>query len=243
MNLDRFCTYHPRMTLRQLAFVTAGFVLVTLLSVAFLDGPVALALRDTSSSMKPGVNTFMTTVEYLFLFPLAKWAIGAILLVIGAGLLIARKPAGWALVVIGASHLASRLIAGVLKNVFLRPRPYEALTGDGWADAFFTAGSSFPSGHAAHFWSLFFPLALFFPRWKWAFLILPVLVSAARVVVNDHYVSDVLGSAAIAAAVTWSVAKATPRSHALSFSRHAASGRSSNATTLDTTPDATRRGR
>jgi membrane-associated phospholipid phosphatase len=93
-----------------------------------------------------------------------------------------------------------------LKNVFLRTRPFQG------EDKFFVeGGSSFPSGHAAHFWGLFFAIAIAFPRLRIPFLILAIFVSIARVVVNDHYVGDVIGSAAIAALVAYALALAFRR--------------------------------
>jgi membrane-associated phospholipid phosphatase len=65
--------------------------------------------------------------------------------------------------------------------------------------------NSFPSTHSAHFWSLFFPLALAFPRYRLWFSIVPLFISVARVGVNDHFVSDVLAGAAVAAFMTWAL--------------------------------------
>jgi membrane-associated phospholipid phosphatase len=114
----------------------------------------------------------------------------------------------WLLLFVGVSHLSTRLIAGVSKNVFLRARPAEAVVQSGWQDRFFIdGGSSFPSGHAAHFWALFFAVALAFPKLRIPAFLLAVFVSVARVAVNDHYASDVLASAAIAALVSYAFAR------------------------------------
>ncbi|MGE0447622.1 MAG: phosphatase PAP2 family protein [Vicinamibacterales bacterium] len=79
-----------------------------------------------------------------------------------------------------------------------------ALSEAGWQDVWFTdVGNSFPSGHAVLFWGLCFPLLVVAPRLAWPFAVLAVAISAARVAANDHYVSDVLASAALAAVVTW----------------------------------------
>ena len=60
----------------------------------------------------------------------------------------------------------------------------------------------FRPGTAAYFWGLFFPLAFLFPRYRIPFLVIPLFITVARVGVNDHWCSDVLASAAIAAAIT-----------------------------------------
>ena len=97
-------------------------------------------------------------------------------------------------------QLVTRLVAGVLEGILPRLRPFEVLAVGGWDSQWFrTHGSSFPSGHAAHFWGLFFPLALVRPRLAMWFLPVPLFISAARIAVNDHFLSDVAAAAAIAA--------------------------------------------
>ena len=103
----------------------------------------------------------------------------------------------------GAALVLSRLVAGVLKNVFDRSRPYVFVNDNSVNDFFYTGGSSFPSGHAAHFFGLFLPLMVLFPRYKWALLVIPVFVAVQRVIANDHYISDVLGGALIALLFTY----------------------------------------
>jgi membrane-associated phospholipid phosphatase len=107
------------------------------------------------------------------------------------------------LLFIGCAQFVTRIAAGTLKGVFERLRPFEVIEAGNWDWNFFGGhGSSFPSGHAAHFWGLFFPLAFLFPRYRIPFLIIPIFISVARVGVNDHWCSDVLASSAIAAAIT-----------------------------------------
>ncbi|MCA1658809.1 MAG: phosphatase PAP2 family protein, partial [Verrucomicrobiaceae bacterium] len=80
---------------------------------------------------------------------------------------------------------------------------FEVIEAGNWDWNFFgERGSSFPSGHSAHFWGLFFPLAFLFPRYRIPFLVLPLFITVARFGVNDHWCSDVIASAAIAAALT-----------------------------------------
>jgi membrane-associated phospholipid phosphatase len=100
-------------------------------------------------------------------------------------------------------QLTTRCAVDVLKPMFGRLRPHEAITDGLLHDRFFAGvGNSFPSGHVAHCWGSFFALALVFPKWWLPLLVVPVLVSVARVIANDHYVSDVPASAAVAALVT-----------------------------------------
>ncbi len=191
------------MTPRQVLYAALALTLLAAVCVFTVDGPAAMAARDLSRDLQRAVGSFTTAVEIAFAFPIGKFLIGLLLVVAGGVLAMMRKRVGWLLLFVGASHVTARFIAGVLKTVFARIRPYEAITASGWNDDWFAeVGNAFPSGHAAHFWGFFFPLAMLFPRWRIPLVILPVLVSASRVMVSDHYVADVVGSAAIAAFVT-----------------------------------------
>ena len=113
------------------------------------------------------------------------------------------RPVAWMVLFIGATHVVTRLTTGLLKDVFHRLRPFEVIKAGTWDWRFFgDQGSSFPSGHSAHFWGLFFPLLFLFPRYRLPLLIIPVFISIARIGVNDHWCSDVIASAGLAALFT-----------------------------------------
>jgi membrane-associated phospholipid phosphatase len=111
---------------------------------------------------------------------------------------------------IGLSFILSRLTAGTLKNAFGRLRPEEALAKGLDDPGFFLHGNSFPSGHTAHFWGLMLPIVFAYPR-SWLLLLIPVLVSASRILVNDHYLSDVLAAVLISLCVTIAMRKLLDR--------------------------------
>ncbi|HEY0156699.1 MAG TPA: phosphatase PAP2 family protein [Thermoanaerobaculia bacterium] len=177
--------------------------ILALLAVLLVDRPLAVALQPSARQAQAATGPAMHVLELAFGFPISKFLTGAVLLLAAAALFPFRRyrRAAWLLTLLGLAQLTTRLAAGVLKNVFLRPRPFEALDTGAWD--FFTAGSSFPSGHAAHFWPFFFVSMLAFPRWRIPLLVLAIAVSISRVVVNDHFLGDVLGSAAIAALVSY----------------------------------------
>ena len=181
----------------------------TVLSIVTIDGPIAVAATHVAPTLKQFALSFTNVLEIVFLFSISKFASGALVLVVAAALAPVRRlrAVSWTLAFAGSAQLLTRLVAGVLKNAFLRSRPFEALADGSWSDQFFaTAGSSFPSGHAAHFWGFFFALALVMPRRRWWLLPITLLLSIARVLVNDHYVSDILASATLAAAITSALA-------------------------------------
>jgi len=180
-------------------------------AIVAVDGPLAVALRSLAPEVERGIQSFVGVCELVFAFGISPYLYGGLLLVAGVVAFRATKSrlVPWALLFVGLSHVTARFVADILKPPFSRLRPFEALASEGGHDTWFAAvGNSFPSGHAVHFWSLFFPLAVLFPRWRAALVVLPVLLSAARVAVNDHYLSDVLASASLAALVTWAYAVA-----------------------------------
>lgn len=175
-------------------------VTMCLTSIALVDGPLAVALLSAPQPLLRGVERGMGVYELLFGFRVSSYLYGALVLAPGLIAVGFKKNRGVAraLLFVGLAHLTSRVLVAVFKSVVSRPRPFEALG----------EGDSFPSGHAAHAWSLYFPLAVLFPKYRLFLLVFPALVSAARVAVNLHYPSDVLASAAISALVTWAYARA-----------------------------------
>jgi membrane-associated phospholipid phosphatase len=199
-------TSSHRRTLLLSAFAAAA---LCVLSIFAFDGPTAAALSSLSSESRRGIQRLVTAFELVFAFGVSPYLYGLLVAVAGTLTLVIRKGGvlPWALLFIGLSHVTARFLADILKPPFSRLRPFEALTSSGWQDAWFApVGNSFPSGHAVHFWSLFFPLAILFPRYGPALVVLPIVISVARIAVNDHYLSDIFASVAIAALVTWAFA-------------------------------------
>ena len=63
--------------------------------------------------------------------------------------------------------------------------------------------SSFPSGHTSAATAMALLLAVYIPRFRWLFAALAVIVASERVVTNAHWLSDVIGGAAIGIAAVW----------------------------------------
>jgi membrane-associated phospholipid phosphatase len=193
------------MNRRQIIYSFVVALALTLLSIFFFDQPIAAFVQKVGGRSSAILQQGTSFLEVISGFPIARYALSYALL--AAGLILSfwksTRTAAWILLFIGCAQFVTRIAAGTLKGVFERLRPFEVIQAGDWDWKFFGGqGNSFPSGHGAHFWGLFFPLAFLFPRYRIPFLIIPLFISVARVGVNDHWCSDVLGSIAIAAAIT-----------------------------------------
>ena len=180
-------------------------LVLTLLSIFFFDQPIAAFVERAGGRQSVILQEGTHWLEVASGFPIARYFLTYLLLGASALLFISKssRTIAWMLLFAGSTHIVTRLIAGTLKNVFQRLRPFEVIEAGNWDWKFFGGhGNSFPSGHAAHFWGLFFPLAFLFPRYRIPLLIIPLFISVARVGVNDHWCSDVFASAAVAALIT-----------------------------------------
>ena len=193
------------MNRRQVIWAFLIAVLLTVLSIFLFDQPIAAFVQRAGGRESKILQEGTHWLEIASGFPIARYFL-AYLLLGGAALLFIAKStrlAAGMLLFIGSTHLVTRIVAGVLKNVFHRLRPFEVIQAGNWDWKFFgDQGSSFPSGHSAHFWGLFLPLLFLFPRYRLPLLVIPVFISIARIGVNDHWCSDVIASAGLAALFT-----------------------------------------
>jgi membrane-associated phospholipid phosphatase len=139
-------------------------------------------------------------LDMLVLKEISNFLLGFLLLLIAGGLLLLRRtrPIGWPLLYVASVQFASTIIADLAKPQFGRLRPFEAAANPGAADTWVVGANSFPSGHVAFYAGLFLPLMLLAPRWAGLLAIPPLFIAAARLLENDHYLSDVAVSFALA---------------------------------------------
>lgn len=178
------------MNSRSITVATLIATALCIIGIFLFDRSIAQLVRhqlggEHSQFLQAGTSV----LEIMFGMRLSKFTFGFVLVVVGLLLLTwkAKRHFGWILLFVGCTHFTARLIVGVVKEIFHRLRPFEVLPSGAWDNQFFTAhGGSFPSGHTAHFWALFFPLAFLFPSSRTPLLILPIFIGVARVGVNEH---------------------------------------------------------
>ena len=119
--------------------------------------------------------------------------------------LATRRPVLGLTLTTAAAVWSADIAATLLKRVFDRPRPFEALTD---ADPLLgaTLGASMPSGHAATSFAGAVVLSALVRRWAPAFFVLATAIAFSRVYVGVHYPLDVLAGAFLGAAFGAAVA-------------------------------------
>ena len=176
-------------------------ILVGLAFLAIRDEPMALdvaAMNGMHAWRGPRMDTAMLWVSHL------GYSHGVVpfdvLLVIALLLRRHWREAGFALLALGGSLWLN----GVLKSLFVRPRP------ELWDPLWRYSGYSFPSGHSAATATLAMVLTLLAWRTRWRVpvivLMVPftLLVGVSRPYLGVHYPSDVVGGWAFGCA--WAVA-------------------------------------
>jgi len=193
------------MNRRQLAYSVLVALVLTLLGIFFFDRPIAAFVQRAGGRQSVVLQGGTHWLEIVTGQSIDRYFLTYVLLGLGALLSISKasRPIAWILLFVGTAQVVTRLTAGMLKGVFERLRPFEVLRAGNWDWKFFSGhGNAFPSGHSAFFWGLFFPLAYLFPRYRLPLLIVPIFITIARPGVNDHWCSDVIASAGLAALIT-----------------------------------------
>jgi membrane-associated phospholipid phosphatase len=190
------------MTMKHLLPIAAITTLLTIVCIVAFDEPFArwIATRETYPRFW---NEVIGYLEYPLGIEPYKWA-GVWVLVGGSVLALAitrLRPAAFAFLAVASVHLLDRNLTFWLKvgTGRLRPSEWLAKGGDIW---FRDGGYSFPSGHITLFASIVFPLAVIYPRTR-PLLAVVAFAFCARLAVNAHFLSDVLGGVALTALVTW----------------------------------------
>jgi undecaprenyl-diphosphatase len=126
---------------------------------------------------------------------------------VGSGLLffyyfygVRKRQQASCLAYIFCSIAFSGIVTSIIKWFMGRWRPNVYIPEGLYGFQFFGAGyeqTSFPSGHATTICALAFALTVLFPRYRWAWGLVAILVCMSRIVIGAHYTSDVIMGAYI----------------------------------------------
>ncbi len=199
---------------RKLLAIAGGFAALTAVGIAWLDAPIAraIAVYEPSAIWR----TILHGLEWAVLLPVHSLVLPVALVV---GMLVAIVVRPWrgaapAWMTIAGVELVSRLTTNWIKDATGRLRPSQWLAHDGGAMFGHDQGVSFPSGHVALFAGLAIPIAAvaMSRSWRWrqpiviAAIAIVAFVSAARMAVGAHWLSDTTG--AITLVVLWTYLQA-----------------------------------
>ena len=206
--LARLC--RPPPALRRYALLALATAAVVLASIAWLDLPLAAYFRSSPAGLLAVfrfITAFGVSTGYLVLA--AMLAGGFALAASRARNAVRRRRltlqawrAGFVFITVGGAGLAG----DILKPLFGRARPKlwldQGIFGFTWQGARADYWS-FPSGHAITIVALALALAQIERRGLPLYVAAALLVTASRVVLTEHYLSDVLAGALVAALAHW----------------------------------------
>ncbi len=177
-----------------------GVTAASFLLILYVDRPFVLMMRD----INPGINHFFSYVTLL--------GISAPYLVLTGIIFILFYPSSRAkrwqdhaptlrkyalsAFFIFVSIALSGLLTDVLKIVFARYRPMMLYRSGHYGFVFFKSSParvlSFPSGHANTIAALATALYFIKPRYLFFYIFIALMVMASRVIIGEHFLSDVL---------------------------------------------------
>jgi len=130
--------------------------------------------------------------------------LGAIIVAAALTLILGKKKDRWGLLLLVFVVLSSDFLSNVLKHIFMRTRPCNALDGvrllAGCSHSY-----SFPSSHAVNIFAAMVFLTARYRKFFPVFLTIAAVVAYSRVYVGVHYPLDVVAGAAFGSiiALAW----------------------------------------
>jgi lipid A 4'-phosphatase len=195
---------HPSPALKQFALATLASGLAFVIAYEWIDIPLARALQNIDPAIR-AIFGFITRLGEggVYLVPLGLVFLWARLK--GESLWATR--AAFVFVTLAIPGI----LGDIMKPVFGRARPAllfrENLFGFTWTGPHASTWS-FPSGHSITVVALAIALqAIVPPLWP-AYALLALLVMASRIILDQHYLSDVIAGGYIGLAFAWGFATA-----------------------------------
>jgi lipid A 4'-phosphatase len=199
--------HRPSVGLKRFALLTLGSALGFAIAYEWIDIPLARAFQNVDPATLAIFN-FIT-----------RFGEGGIYLVpLGIAFLWAAirdsERWAWRTGFVFVALALPGILGDIMKPVFGRARPVllfrDGLFGFTWAGAHANSWS-FPSGHSITVAALAVALYVIYPPAWPAYALLALFVMASRIVLEQHYLSDVIAGAYLGVAVAWALVAAAQR--------------------------------
>lgn len=139
-------------------------------------------------------------IDSLMLFFSSIGHAGIIWIITGLALMAIkryRKTGFLILITMGLCFILNDIL---IKNIAMRPRPFQTIENLHVLSPFPPDSFSFPSGHSCSSFASAYVLTREFKKRGWIFYILAVLIALSRPYIGVHYLSDILVGAAVGTA-------------------------------------------
>ncbi len=172
---------------RDAKYIIPLFIALILISYFYIDIPLLYAVHEKNQVLR-AVASFLS----FFTNPFRALFILPVLFII---LKIYKKKESFTFLLLTLSLGLGTFISFILKWFFGRARPELLLKEHIFGFLFFETinlESSFPSGHAITAGAIMGILGCKYPRYAYLFLLLALLFSFSRIILEQHYFSDIL---------------------------------------------------
>lgn len=190
------------------------FIAAIILSYFYFDKPFAVFFHKVPHflfSIGYFINEFTNPVPNVLLWPLIFYFVYFIL---------KKEPLGEKILLVAISINAANAVSIPIKMIFGRYRPALLFSQHLYGFDFFAIHNSelsFPSGHAVTISAIMFALSCLYPKRSMFFLLIGFILSFARVIVDDHYLSDIFASMLIGLMISQFVFISMKRSSSSTF--------------------------
>ena len=197
------------------------FISIQTALILYVDRPLSQWLRTLDAEHTAFVNVFRFLTDIglglWYLWPSGLLALGCFIVIavqqirkekLAPEILTRINRLGFAAGYFFLCVAISGLLTNLIKRLVGRSRPKLLEQQDVYTLqplTFKSDWASWPSGHTTTIVAVALALATFFPRWRIPFLVVAVLIGLSRVIVNAHYLSDIVAGTAVASLTVMAV--------------------------------------
>ncbi|MBK7413698.1 MAG: phosphatase PAP2 family protein [Ignavibacteria bacterium] len=195
------------MTRKTIAFGISAVAMV--ISMLWLDVPVAQWINAHQTSSMKSVGLILEEIGR------SHWILGYCVVMTIIAWRSMRSLAHKHLALF-ASVAISGIAANIIKVIACRPRP-PLLIERGITDwnlfgfQMDYIWNSFPSGHATTGLAIAISGSTVYPRLRWLFWIVGIAIALGRVMLNAHYLSDIIAGGMLGGVVAYGILRYTPK--------------------------------